>query len=105
MIGAGRAELFGQAALEAQGRELCDQFDDEHGKGETPHGFGAVPTPRDIKKGQARDEAQDESEEIGASALGKRGGIGVAQFGVGAMLRLGRARSSAVGLAQAPRPF
>src|SRR3546814_13643863 len=59
-----------------------------------------LPAARDIEEGQARDEAEDEAEEIGAPALGERGGVGIARRGV---RRNGR--SCAVGVAQAWRPF
>ena len=79
MVGIGRAQLFGEAALEAEGGELGDEFDDEHREGEAPDRFGAIPAARDVEEGQARDEAEDEAEEIGATALGERSGIGVAR--------------------------
>ncbi len=81
MVGARRAQLFGKPAFEPQCRELRDEFDDEHGKGKAAHRLGSVPAAGDIEKGQARDEAQDEAEKIGAAALGKRGGVGVARGG------------------------
>ena len=100
LVGAFRAQLLGEAALQAQCRKLRDEFDDEHGKGEAADRLGPVPAAGDIKEGQARDEAEDESEEIGAPALGERRRVGVARSDVG---RSGRGR--AIGLAQAWRPF
>ncbi len=100
LVGALRAQLLGEAALEPQSRELRDEFDDEHGKGEAPDRLGPVPAARHIEKGQARDEAEDEAEEIGAPALGECRRVRVARRDVG---RLGR--GCAIGLAQAWRPF
>src|SRR3546814_3195909 len=42
-IGAGGAQLLGEAALEPERRELRDQFDDQHGEGETPDCLRPVP--------------------------------------------------------------
>jgi hypothetical protein len=104
MIGARLAELFGEAALEPERRKLRDQLDHEHGKGEAADRFGAIPAPGEIEKGQARDEAQDEAEEIGAAALGERGGVSILPDRIGHG-GCGRGRGCAVRLAQAWRPF
>src|SRR3546814_19931696 len=57
-VGALGAQLLGEAAFQAQCRELRDEFDDEHGKGETADGLGPVPaashlTPEERRVGKA----------------------------------------------------
>ncbi len=71
----GMGQLLGEPALQAQGRQLRGELDDQHRESETPERFGAVHPAGDEEEGQPRGEAQDEAEEVDPPAPRQRGHV------------------------------
>ena len=69
-----------QAALFAHRTDQGNQFDHHQCRRETPQCVRSVKTSRDEQERQARDEAQDEAEEILPPALGEGGKVFVGFF-------------------------
>ena len=71
----GGRELLGEAALEAHGRELGGELDHDHRISEAAEQLRPVKMAGDEQEGDARDQPDDEAEEVGPPALGEGGDI------------------------------
>ncbi len=69
-------ELLGEAALEAERRELGRELDHQHGISEPPKRLGAVHPAGDEQERQARDQPQHEAKEIDPAAAREVGHVG-----------------------------
>ena len=69
-------QLRRDAAPQSEGRERGHQLDDHDRVGEAPERFRAVELPGDEQERHAREQAQQEADEIGAAALRQRLRIG-----------------------------
>ena len=71
----GGRQLLGEAALQAQRRELRGELDDDHRISEAAEQLRPVEAAGDEQEGQARGEPEQEAEEVGPPALGERGDV------------------------------